>query len=584
MEEVDGILIYTLKQIGCDVGSKISELSSQQLIQCVLSCLKLIRPDDSELPTYDSKMPMSVRFKVAQQIAQLLTDLGYTEEIECQSLLYPTESDARKVLIFAVEKLPRESEVANQIETLQRIAQETKNKEENEIDTEDALALGNGIEVDGIRLPSAVDINKLPKETLKFYASHLADLTFAKQREKYRKSSNKERTIDPVPIQTPVYDDDDFGDPDEPEGIVENETNSTSAETEKSKPVIAEKPKLKPPIAQKPSLVKTQIDEQPDINDKQREADDIAEKLRLLQEISKEKALRLHQRRDGLKELTLKINTLQDDVERLKEQLLDKEKQVDRQNKTHQLVNGDENGLEKVKNAIDAQVEKLMNRSVQWEQHRQPLIDQIRSKQQESFNGESDVARTREKIKSLKSQLKQMGQEAQTKEAVYTKLLAEYEKMSKDLSRSSYTRRITEIIGNIKKQKKEINKVLQDTKQIQKDINTLSGRLDRTFAVADELIYKDAEKDKDKSVAQSYKLLVAIHSDFSKIIKTLEEAGNLRRQSRDLEDKLELEKGKSVEDKLKRLRADLGQMQNENMILEARLRDPTIKRNQTCSS
>jgi len=56
--------------------------------------------------------------------------------------------------------------------------------------------------------------------------------------------------------------------------------------------------------------------------------------------------------------------------------------------------------------------------------------------------------------------------------------------------RSSYTRRILEIIGNIKKQKREITKVLQDTKDIQKDINTLTGRLDRTFAVADELIYK----------------------------------------------------------------------------------------------
>ena len=56
--------------------------------------------------------------------------------------------------------------------------------------------------------------------------------------------------------------------------------------------------------------------------------------------------------------------------------------------------------------------------------------------------------------------------------------------------RSAYTKRISEIIGNIKKQKKEITKVLKDTKEIQKDINTLSGRLDRTFAVADELIFK----------------------------------------------------------------------------------------------
>jgi len=47
-----------------------------------------------------------------------------------------------------------------------------------------------------------------------------------------------------------------------------------------------------------------------------------------------------------------------------------------------------------------------------------------------------------------------------------------------------------EIIGNIKKQKKEIHKVLEDTRAIQKEINNLSGRIERTFAVADELIFK----------------------------------------------------------------------------------------------
>ena len=77
-------------------------------------------------------------------------------------------------------------------------------------------------------------------------------------------------------------------------------------------------------------------------------------------------------------------------------------------------------------------------------------------------------------------------------------------------------------------------------------------------------------------MAQSYKLLVSIHSDFSRIIKTLEEMGNLKRLSRDLEDKLELEKGKNVEGKLDRLRADLLQMKKENQILSATLRDPAF--------
>jgi endonuclease III-like uncharacterized protein len=56
--------------------------------------------------------------------------------------------------------------------------------------------------------------------------------------------------------------------------------------------------------------------------------------------------------------------------------------------------------------------------------------------------------------------------------------------------RSAYTRRILEIIGNIRKQKEEIDRVLADTRQVQKEINQLTGRLDRSFAVADELIFK----------------------------------------------------------------------------------------------
>lgn len=47
-----------------------------------------------------------------------------------------------------------------------------------------------------------------------------------------------------------------------------------------------------------------------------------------------------------------------------------------------------------------------------------------------------------------------------------------------------------EIIGNISKQKDQIEKILSDTKDLQKEINTLSGRLERSFAVAEEKIYR----------------------------------------------------------------------------------------------
>lgn len=58
------------------------------------------------------------------------------------------------------------------------------------------------------------------------------------------------------------------------------------------------------------------------------------------------------------------------------------------------------------------------------------------------------------------------------------------------LFRSSYTRRILEIIGNIKKQNDEIKNILKDTREVQKEINSLNGQVDRSFTLSDELIFR----------------------------------------------------------------------------------------------
>lgn len=56
--------------------------------------------------------------------------------------------------------------------------------------------------------------------------------------------------------------------------------------------------------------------------------------------------------------------------------------------------------------------------------------------------------------------------------------------------RHIYTKRIIEIIGNVDKQNAEIKKILEDTRQLQKEINTLEGQLERCFAIADETLFK----------------------------------------------------------------------------------------------
>lgn len=76
------------------------------------------------------------------------------------------------------------------------------------------------------------------------------------------------------------------------------------------------------------------------------------------------------------------------------------------------------------------------------------------------------------------------------KAMLYKQLVQEYDKINKNIKRNSYTSRILEIIRNISKQKFEIDKILKDTREIQKDINIKTGQLYRQFTVTDDLIFK----------------------------------------------------------------------------------------------
>lgn len=95
-----------------------------------------------------------------------------------------------------------------------------------------------------------------------------------------------------------------------------------------------------------------------------------------------------------------------------------------------------------------------------------------------------------ETVKSLSEKKKELEIDLKNKEQILVQLQKEVEKNAKEVNRSAFTRRIMEIINNIEKQKVEIDKVLKDTREIQKEINTLSGQLERSFIVAEETIFR----------------------------------------------------------------------------------------------
>ncbi|XP_068627583.1 coiled-coil domain-containing protein 22 homolog isoform X2 [Battus philenor] len=175
---------------------------------------------------------------------------------------------------------------------------------------------------------------------------------------------------------------------------------------------------------------------------------------------------------------------------------------------------------------------------------------------------ESERNRCKYILINLKENAKAMKEECEKKEELSNQLKMKYEKLKGGNKRHVYTKRILEIIGNVDKQNMEIRKILEDTRVIQKEINTLEGQLDRCFSIADETLFKDAKK--DDQAKKAYKLLALLHSECNTIVSLVNDTGNLAREVVDLEDNIKAEKSKRTEDILEKIQVDLKKLQKES--------------------
>ncbi|KAG0711563.1 Coiled-coil domain-containing protein 22 [Chionoecetes opilio] len=96
------------------------------------------------------------------------------------------------------------------------------------------------------------------------------------------------------------------------------------------------------------------------------------------------------------------------------------------------------------------------------------------------------------------------------------------------LYRSVYTKRIIDISAKVRKQKQEIDRVLADTRTIQKEINILSGKLERTFTVVEGTAYKEAAN--NERVRQVYRAVAAVHEGCGELVDIVRETGATQRK------------------------------------------------------
>ncbi|OXU25260.1 hypothetical protein TSAR_003804 [Trichomalopsis sarcophagae] len=579
MEEVDNIIVHSLRQIGCDVDENITNLASfdtELVVRATVKCLEIIRPGLGLNPVLP--VNMAARFRMGATLAQCCSELGYRGDIGYQTFLYSAESDLRRVLMFLIEKLPKESD-----------------KSIAEPDTKSAQLE----KLISSALQSQIAVPWLP------YYCH-------KKRSKFNIKTKIPFQV--VPLNVVVKDDDEEYQNYHlhykpslleqvsnvkylvPSVIVLNSRTESSPQltvVEKVNWLNSQEYDRTLEVAENGSGLLGRLitgmkfkDTENQIGDSNKTAQPDIEKQELVEmkedvNIIKEQEIdRIKTDCEGLK---VAIEDIQADIKQLVSEinratvaeqseikaLASYEEESKIKMKAYELLENGEDDTQKLKEAVEAYVNKLINLANQWEKHRSPLIGQYRDEREKHSSKASASQKKLDELRLLRDKERELLEECRSKDQQYSQLVADVQKLPREVNRSAYTQRILEIINNIRKQKDEIDKVLGDTREIQKEINTLTGRLERSFTVVDELIFRDA---RTKEVSRkAYKLLATLHSDCSELVNLVEETGATIREIRDLEEEIDSESTKNIGANLERITADLKQMRQETASLTAQL-------------
>uniref|UniRef100_A0A182R0G4 Coiled-coil domain-containing protein 22 homolog n=1 Tax=Anopheles farauti TaxID=69004 RepID=A0A182R0G4_9DIPT len=545
MDDIDNIILHSLRQIDCDLDEEIQgleQLTPSILVRTVSKCLLRIDPSLTDLP--QSLPPgMAQRFTVTARLAEACTAVGYRRDIGYQTFLYSNVAEVRRVFMFLIEQLPKDSTDGTDPDApVDRVTEL-----ENRIVERMRQQLHGG---DGTWRTEASPLD-LRHSTLGWTSRVRVNMPFVTQRD--------------VTEEVKQYWMRRSGLWDEEKDEVDHLLPESSAVLTEDDALL----KLQAYYAQNKANAPFSADE--DLTESSSSSDARLDQLDALeQEIGRiEASIAETQREQAM--LQTKCATVDENaktLEKVNEKLREEKKIKER---THILLENPEVNVAKLESIISAAGEKMKKLQSQWETHRAPLVETLEQHAAKNSDQISKSQKVADQIESARHKSEEVIVDLQTKSALHARLVQEFERLGRTVSRTAYTSRILEIIGNIRKQKTDIDRILHDTRNLQKELNTITGQLDRQFAVTDDLIYRNAKR--DEYCKRAYILLVALHTECSELVALVQDTGTVKREVRELEDQIEQERDRNVAASLSQIGYDLEEMQQESRRLEEAIKE-----------
>merc|ERR550519_918744 len=141
----------------------------------------------------------------------------------------------------------------------------------------------------------------------------------------------------------------------------------------------------------------------------------------------------------------------------------------------------------------------------------------------------------------MEEKIERMKDEIKMKENLIRNLQKEIDSLkSEGKPREFYTNRILELVKQIERLRSGVDKVIEDVKSVQKDINNLNGKLERTF-IEITLTMENMINNKEPYIEQSLDITKKIHANANDIVEIIRKTGAIGREIRDMESQIKTE-------------------------------------------
>lgn len=527
MDEVDGTLIRQLREIDCHFDEDkrtLRELDSGEIVSCMLRCLSLILPDQDVPADPGANVNMATKYNVASYVAIKCKELGFRGDLGYQSFMYGSESDIRNVMLFLIEKLPKESASVIPVRTDVTMSDRfTASPELNRkwvppvphaCDREEMVA----IPISGILNAKSILANRIAPNKRQYYDKYaripfhdvysISQSHLVHQQSPLSASSIK-YSISLLPITSPMQ----------------------------TMPMHSE-------ITMKTETMTQQADQHEENYDTEsKQTTGSRTRLELLEEELREKSEAAESCRHAISRMRERIVGLETSLRDEQVRLLEL--------KSRNL------SLQELREVEQKAQQDLQDLKRKWQEVRHQLEQEIRELTASSSKSEEYQHLISETKKQIRNKRKEIESKSETLDHVKSLLPAQMPP-----TRNSYTKRILEIINNIKKQDAETRKLISETRGLQKEITLLTGKVSRCFFLADEAIFSQAKTD-DFS-RKSYKLLASMHQESNQLSRLIESTGLLRREILKLEESVQKETAMDIETKLAKISDDYLQLKQSN--------------------